>query len=251
VNDTAQAHVPTTFVEPSPLSRKPRRIERLAEFALRAVALTSIAAIVLILVFVAREALPILTNEIVQREVSPRTMVAPLTRADGSIDFVWQPVSDVPKYNIIPLVVGSLKVTLIALLIAAPFSVAAAVYVSEFARRRQREIIKPVIELLAGIPSVVIGFFALIVLASWVQQTFGTEHRLNALVAGIGLSLAVCPLIFTVSEDALRAVPDSYRAAALPWVRPLSDDHARRPAGCDAESWRHSFSASVGRSARR
>jgi phosphate transport system permease protein len=215
VNGTAQAHVPTTFVEPSPLSRKPRRIERVAEFALRAVALTSIAAIVLILVFVAREALPILTNEIVQREVSPRTMVAPLTRADGSTDFVWQPVSDVPKYNIIPLVVGSLKVTLIALLIAAPFSIAAAVYVSEFARRRQREIIKPVIELLAGIPSVVIGFFALIVLASWVQQTFGTEHRLNALVAGIGLSLAVCPLIFTVSEDALRAVPDSYRAAAL------------------------------------
>ena len=94
---------------------------------------------------------------------------------------------------------------------AAPLSIAAAVYVSEFARRRQREIIKPVIELLAGIPSVVIGFFALIVLASWAQATFGTEHRLNALVAGIGLSLAVCPLVFTVSEDALRAVPESYR----------------------------------------
>ena len=211
----AATDVPSTFAEPPPLSRKPRRVERLAEFALRVVALTSIAAIVLILVFVAREALPILTSEIVQREVSPRTMVAPITQADGSSDFVWQPVSDVPKYNIVPLVLGSLKVTLIALLIAGPFSIAAAVYVSEFARRRQREIIKPVIELLAGIPSVVIGFFALIVLASWVQQTFGTEHRLNALVAGIGLSLAVCPLIFTVSEDALRAVPDSYRAAAL------------------------------------
>ena len=120
---------------------------------------------------------------------------------------MWQPVSDVPKYNIIPLVLGSLKVTFVALLIGAPFSIAAAVYVSEFARRREREIIKPVIELLAGIPSVVIGFFALIVLASWVQATFGTEHRLNALVAGIGLSLAICPIIFTVSEDALRAVP--------------------------------------------
>ena len=215
MSGAAQAGVPATFVEPPSLSRKPRPVERLAEFALRVVALTSIAAIVLILVFVAREALPVLTSEIVQREVSPRTMVAPITQADGSSDFVWQPVSDVPKYNIVPLVLGSLKVTLIALLIAGPFSIAAAVYVSEFARRRQREIIKPVIELLAGIPSVVIGFFALIVLASWVQQTFGTEHRLNALVAGIGLSLAVCPLIFTVSEDALRAVPDSYRAAAL------------------------------------
>jgi phosphate transport system permease protein len=190
-------------------------MERLAELALRVVALTSIASIILILLFVAREALPIFTSDAVQREVSLSTMVAPLALADGSTSFVWQPVSEVPKYSIVPLVVGSLKVTIIALLIAAPFSIAAAVYVSEFAKRKQREIIKPVIELLAGIPSVVIGFFALIVLATWVQKTFGTEHRLNALVAGIGLSLAVCPLVFTVSEDALRAVPDSYRTAAL------------------------------------
>jgi phosphate transport system permease protein len=215
VSTTTHAHAPTAYAEPSPLTRKPRRVERLAEALLRVVALTSIASIVLILVFVAREALPILMSEVIQREVSLRTMVAPLTMPDGSTDFVWQPVSEIPKYSIIPLVVGSLKVTLIALFIAAPISIAAAVYVSEFAKRRQREIIKPVIELLAGIPSVVIGFFALIVLATWVQNTLGTEHRLNALVAGIGLSLAVCPLIFTVSEDALRAVPTSYRTAAL------------------------------------
>jgi len=212
---SAQANATTAYGEPPPLTRKPRYLERAAEFLLRAVALTSIAAIVLILVFVAREALPILTSAVVQREVSLGTMFGQLTRADGSSDFVWQPVSDVPKYSIIPLILGSFKVTLIALFIAAPISVAAAVYVSELAGRRQREIVKPVIELLAGIPSVVIGFFALIVLATWVQKTFGTEHRLNALVAGIGLSLAVCPLIFTVSEDALRAVPGSYRTAAL------------------------------------
>jgi len=212
---TVDAHAPTAFAEPSPLTRKPRRIERLAEFVLRAVALTSIASIILILVFVAKEAIPIFTSDEVRREVTPSTMTMPITLADGTTDFVWQPVSEVPKYSIVPLVVGSLKVTILALLIAAPLSIAAAVYVSEFARRRQREIIKPVIELLAGIPSVVIGFFALIVLASWAQATFGTEHRLNALVAGIGLSLAVCPLVFTVSEDALRAVPESYRTAAL------------------------------------
>ncbi len=212
---SAPAHVTTSYAEPTPLTRKPRHLERAAELLLRAVALTSIAAIVLILVFVAREALPILTSAVVQREVSIGTMFAPLTLADGSSDFVWQPVSEVPKYSIVPLILGSFKVTLIALFIAGPISVAAAVYVSELAGRRQREIIKPVIELLAGIPSVVIGFFALIVLATWVQKTFGTEHRLNALVAGIGLSLAVCPLVFTVSEDALRAVPGSYRTAAL------------------------------------
>jgi len=182
---------------------------------LRIVALTSIASIILILIFVAREALPIFTSQTVQREVTPATMVTPRILADGSRQFMWQPVSDDPKYNIIPLLLGSLKVTVIALLISAPFSIAAAIYVAEFARRREREIIKPVVELLAGIPSVVIGFFALIVLATWVQKAFGTEHRLNALVAGIGLALAVCPLVFTVSEDALRAVPTSYRTAAL------------------------------------
>ncbi len=211
----AEANVTTQYGEPDPLTRKPRHVERAAELLLRIVALTSIAAIVLILVFVAREALPILTSAVVQREVSIGSMFGTITQADGSSDFVWQPVSDIPKYSIIPLILGSFKVTLIALFIAAPISIGAAVYVSELAGRRQREIIKPVIELLAGIPSVVIGFFALIVLATWVQKTFGTEHRLNALVAGIGLSLAVCPLVFTVSEDALRAVPGSYRTAAL------------------------------------
>ncbi len=202
-------------VEGSPLARRARPGERIAEFVVRLVAMTSIASIILILIFVAREAIPLFTSDSVRSEVTPTTMVAPGVLADGSHQYMWQPVSDVPKYNIIPLVVGSLKVTLIALLISTPLSVMAAVYVSEFARRREREIVKPVIELLAGIPSVVIGFFALIVLATWVQNTFGTEHRLNALVAGIGLSMAVCPLIFTVSEDALRAVPTSYRSAAL------------------------------------
>jgi len=215
INSTAQAQVPAAYLAPPSLKRKPRRVERLAEFVLRSVALTSIAAIILILVFVAREALPILTSEVVQREVSLKTMFAPLAVGGGASVYSWQPVSEVPKYNIIPLIVGSLKVTILSLVIAAPFSIGAAIYVAEFAKRKQREIIKPVIELLAGIPSVVIGFFALIVLATWVQNTFGTEHRLNSLVAGIGLSLAVCPLIFTVSEDALRAVPQSYRTAAL------------------------------------
>jgi phosphate transport system permease protein len=214
-NEAVQPSLSTGVAERSPLARRQRRGERVAEFVVRLVAMTSIASIILILIFVAREALPIFTSDTVRREVTPTTMVAPRVLADGTDQYMWQPVSDDPKYNIIPLVVGSLKVTLIALLISTPLSVMAAVYVSEFARRREREIVKPVIELLAGIPSVVIGFFALIVLATWVQNTFGTEHRLNALVAGIGLSLAVCPLIFTVSEDALRAVPTSYRAAAL------------------------------------
>jgi phosphate transport system permease protein len=185
------------------------------ELALRTVALTSIAAVALILAFIAREALPVFSGEALGEGGTLLDLLRPVVLADGSEQFPWQPVSEPPKYNVVPLVVGSLKITLVAISIAAPLGIAAAVYVSELAGKRQRELIKPTIELLAGVPSVVIGFFALIVLATWVQRAFGTEHRLNALTAGIGLAMAVCPVIFTVSEDALQAVPHTYRTAAL------------------------------------
>ena len=193
------------------LTRQVRWSERLAEALIKGVALVSIASVLLIMIFVGKEALPVLTSAEVHREVSLTTLFAPNAEAG----YMWQPVSEVPKYNVLPLFLGTLKVTFIALLFAVPLSILAALFVSEFAHKRAREIIKPAIELLAGIPSVVIGFFALVVLASWVQRLFGTEHRLNALVAGMGLSFAICPIVFSVSEDALRAVPNSYRSAAL------------------------------------
>jgi phosphate transport system permease protein len=108
------------------------------------------------------------------------------------------------------------------LLFATPLGVMAALFASEFAPHRVREILKPAIELLAGIPSVVMGFFALIVMASVIQSVTGASSRLNALNAGIALGLGVVPTIFTVCEDALRAVPRSFREASLalgasPW----------------------------------
>jgi len=130
-------------------------------------------------------------------------------------EYIWQPVSEVPKYNIVPLIIGSLKVTLVALLFSVPLALAAAIYVSQLARPRVREIVKPAIELLAGIPSVVLGFFALIVMASVLQQFFGYGSRLNALVAGIALGVAVIPAVFSISEDAMTSVPRSYVQAAL------------------------------------
>jgi phosphate transport system permease protein len=195
------------------LKRRGGLFELVVETAIRVVALLSIASILLILVFVGKEALPLLTSSDVHREVTFGSLFAPTQGAENA--YMWQPVSDVPKYNVLPLIVGSVKVTLISLIFAVPLSVAAAVYVSEYAGPRARELVKPAIELLAGVPSVVVGFFALIVLATWVQKAFGTEHRLNALVAGIGLAFAICPIVFSVSEDALRAVPRSYREAAL------------------------------------
>lgn len=208
-----------------PRSRSLRRrggwVEQAAEVLIRTVALISIASILLILLFVGKEALPLLTSAEVHREVTLGGLFAPI-REGGEAAYVWQPVSEVPKYNVIPLIVGSLKVTIVALVFAVPLSVAAAVFVSEYAGERARELVKPAIELLAGVPSVVIGFFALIVLSSWVQKAFGTEHRLNSLVAGIGLSFAICPIVFSVSEDALRAIPRSYREAALAMGSTLS-----------------------------
>ena len=192
------------------LKRKARVGERVAEVAILVVALVSIAAVLLILLYVGKEALPVITSPEVHKEVTFGALFAP---NDGG--YMWQPVSETPKYNAVPLFVGSLKVTLVSLLFAAPLSIGGALFASEYAGKRLREVIKPAIELLAGVPSVVVGFFALVVLATWVQKAFGTEHRLNALVAGIGLAFAICPIVFSVSEDALRAVPDSYRTAAI------------------------------------
>jgi phosphate transport system permease protein len=130
-------------------------------------------------------------------------------------EYIWQPVSNIHKYNIIPLVVGSIKATIVALLFSVPLAIGAALYVSQLAHPKIRELVKPCIELLAGIPSVVLGFFALIVLATVLQQIFGFESRLNATVAGIALGLAVIPVIFSIAEDALTSVPRSYTQAAL------------------------------------
>lgn len=129
--------------------------------------------------------------------------------------YIWQPVGYIPKYNIVPLIVGSLKITFVALLFAMPLAVGAAIYVSQLAPPTVRELVKPAIELLSGIPSVVIGFFALVVMATFLQKIFGYETRLNAFVAGIALGLAVIPIVFSIAEDALNSVPQSYVEAAL------------------------------------
>jgi len=130
-------------------------------------------------------------------------------------EFIWQPISAIHKYNIIPLLIGSLKATIVALLFAVPISLAAAIYVSQLAPAKLKEWLKPAIELLAGIPSVVLGFFALLVMASFLQPIFGYESRLNAFVAGLALGLAIIPLVFSIAEDALTSVPQSFVHGAL------------------------------------
>ncbi len=183
-----------------------RRREAIITFLLRVSAFTGVAGLLLIMVFVFMGALPVLVDPETQKEAGLAAFFAtPL----------WQPVGDIPKYGLTPLLTGTLKVVIVAMLFAVPIGVLSAVFASEFAPPRLRELLKPAIEILAGIPSVVLGFFALIVTASWVQAVTGSVSRLNALNAGFALALGIVPVIFTVCEDALRAVPRSYREASL------------------------------------
>lgn len=204
--------------------RHRRIIDALIQKVIYASAFGSITIILLIFLFVGKEALPVFTSAKIHQEITLKQMVLPQKygTAEAPVPFMWQPVSEVPKYSLAPLLVGTLKVTLVAMLFATPLSVMAAIYCTEFAPRWVREIVKPAIELLAGIPSVVMGFFALIVLASWIQAVFGFDYRLNAVNAGIALGLAVIPVMFTIMEDALTAVPGKQRDAAkalgaTPW----------------------------------
>jgi phosphate transport system permease protein len=199
--------------------RRSRVVEKVAEIWIWLSAWAAILAIFLIFAFVAKEALPLLWEHpepgMEGEAVTWAKLIGPTVYPDRPSIHVWQPVSSVAKYNLAPLVLGTLKATFVAILFAAPLAILAAVFSSELAPRWLRELIKPTIELLAGLPSVVLGFFALVVMATALQEVFGFRYRLNAINAGIALGLAVIPIIFTVTEDALTAVPRSYREASL------------------------------------
>jgi phosphate transport system permease protein len=206
---------PTAVFRVPTWRRGPPAWHRFAEIAIKITALCAIVAVVLIFVFIAAEALPIFHSHAVHEEVTPSSMWWPQPWEGGPPRLSWQPASAVPKYSILPLIVGSLKINLVAVAVGAPLGILAAIFSAQIAPRWLREILKPTIELLAGIPSVVLGVFALMVLATWAQKIYGFEHRLNALVAGVALSLTIVPLVFTIAEDALSAVPRSFADASL------------------------------------
>jgi phosphate transport system permease protein len=186
-------------------------------------AFTALMGILLIFIFIFKESLPIFTDPDVRAEAGIDKLVLKQPfYEDQKPTWVWQPNSDHPKYSLMPLFIGTLKAAFLAMLFATPLAVLAAIYTSEFASKRMREIIKPTIEMLAGIPSVVLGFFALIVLASILQKAFHLTYRLNALNAGIALGITVIPIIFTIAEDAMSSIPHTLRDAATalgatPW----------------------------------
>ena len=132
---------------------------------------------------------------------------------DQLVDSGWYPRRD--RFGLSTIIVGSIIVGGIAMLVAVPFGLGTAVYLAEYAPRRVRSVVKPVIEVLAGIPSVVVGYFALRFIApEVVGRLFDPAQPRNMLVAGIGIGILVVPIMAAVSEDALRAVPASLREAS-------------------------------------
>jgi phosphate transport system permease protein len=127
----------------------------------------------------------------------------------------WRPTSEQnPTYGAFALIVGTASVTGMAMLVAIPFSLGAAIYIGEFARPRTREALKVLVELLAAIPSVVWGFIGLTLMNSLIIRVFDVPVGLNILNAGVILGLMAAPIMTTIAEDALKAVPDGFREAA-------------------------------------
>jgi phosphate transport system permease protein len=179
------------------------RIEKPVELLIRLAGWSAIATLAAIFLFILKESAP---------------MLARLDYVEFFTENNWRPnpaAGNVAHYGALGLIAGTFATTLVALAIAVPFGLAAAVYLSEFASGRVKETLKIVIELLAAIPSIVWGVIGLTVIGPWVQSTFGANQPGSLLVGGLVLGLMSVPLIVSLSEDALRAVPDSYREAAL------------------------------------
>jgi phosphate transport system permease protein len=174
--------------------------ERVVRLLLIAAASMSIVIVALIFLFLLKEAAPFAIHPGIGELFGKR----------------WIPVSfQGEQFGMYPLITGSLLVTALATLIAIPFGVSGAVYLAEMASSTEREILKPFIELLAGIPSVVIGFFGIVVLAPIIKDTFGLPSGLTAATGALLLALMAIPTIMSISEDAIRSVPTSFRQASL------------------------------------
>ena len=171
--------------------------EKLAKVTLMTVAFSAVASLLLIAVFILKEGLPFMFKV-------------------GLKDFLfasdWDP--GMGKFGIYPMIVASLWVTLGAMLIGAPLGVAGAIFLNEFVPKPVMRVVKPTIELLAGIPSVVFGFLGVMVLAPWIRATMGGPG-LSVLAASVILGIMVLPTVISISTDAIGAVPNSYREGAL------------------------------------
>jgi phosphate transport system permease protein len=126
----------------------------------------------------------------------------------------WTPLFSDPKFGVLPLITGTMMVTVIASVVALPIGLGSAVYLSEYAPTKVRNILKPILEILAGVPTIVYGFFALNFVTPIIQRMIPETDLFNALSAGIVVGIMIIPMISSLSEDAMNAVPSSLRNAA-------------------------------------
>ncbi|MDW4259399.1 phosphate ABC transporter permease subunit PstC [Staphylococcus saprophyticus] len=135
--------------------------------------------------------------------------------ADFFLTMDWNPFSSTPKYGILALILGTLKITVIATIVAVPIGLGAALYLSEYASSRARSIIKPILEILSGIPTIVFGFFALTFVTPILRSVFPELGSFNSISPGIVVGVMIIPLISSMSEDAMSSVPNKMREGAL------------------------------------
>ncbi|NTW78110.1 MAG: phosphate ABC transporter permease subunit PstC [Syntrophaceae bacterium] len=173
--------------------------EKIIKFILFLFALVSVLVLALIVFSLFREGLPIFKR---------------ISLWDFIFGLEWYPTADPPLFGIFPLIVGSLVVTLISSMVAVPLGVLSAIYIAEIAPDSIKEILKSIIELLAGLPSVILGFFGMIVIAPWMQDTFDLPTGLNIINASVILAIMAIPTISSISEDALYAVPREFKEAS-------------------------------------
>ena len=179
---------------------KQRLRAKIIKYFLQSCGSLSIVIVLLIFLFLFKEALPFIGSPGLQE----------------LFHSVWNPVSfQKEEFGIYPLITGSILVTLLATVIAIPFGITGAVYISEVASPKEREFLKPFIEILAGIPSVVLGFFGLVVIAPLIKQMFDLGTGLTALTGAVLLAFMAIPTIMSISEDAIKSVPAAYKEASL------------------------------------
>jgi phosphate transport system permease protein len=200
MNDTVDSGLKNTILQRPFLSIA---LERLLELVIRLCGISAIIFVMAIFFFVFREAVPIFFSDRFN-----------LVKFLFSTEWYPTSVSNV-RYGTFALTFGSISVTLLAMLIAVPFGLGSAIYISEFCGPKVKESLKITIELLAAIPSVVWGFIGLTVMSRMIVSLTGTPVGVNLLNGGLILALMSVPIIVSISEDALKAVPDSYREAAL------------------------------------
>jgi len=180
--------------------KRRRRAEKLIRFTFFGVALASIVTLALIVVFLFAEGIPIFGKVSVK---------------DFIFGTLWYPTDDLPEFGIFPLIVASLAVTGVASMISIPLGVLTALYLAEAASARLRQWVKPIVELLAALPSVVIGFFGMVIVAPFLQEVFGIATGLNLFNAALMLAFMSIPTICSISEDAIFGVPTELKEASL------------------------------------